>query len=285
MLRREARARLDEACVALRDRDGEPGRDERALARRELDALARSRGRGRRRRVGARRHHRLRAQPRDRQLDHALSRCVASDDSAIRNGAKRGRSRRGSRAIESDAVGGVLALLDRRAERVELGEPAALLVGQQQPHALPAVVEALARARRLQLLEPLAGHAPRPAARRGSGSRAGGGRAGRPGRSCSARARTAARRRRSRRGRRSTARADGPARRRRADASIDVQHQVGDERLLERRREPLDELVRQAADEADGVGDEVAAAVVLEAARRRVERLEEAGSRPRRPSR
>ena len=56
----------------------------------------------------------------------------------------------------------------------------------------------------------------------------------------------------------------------------DVQHEVGDERLLERRREALDELVRQAADEADRVGHEVAAAVVLEAARRRVERLEQA---------
>ena len=54
-----------------------------------------------------------------------------------------------------------------------------------------------------------------------------------------------------------------------------MQHDVGDERLLERRREALDELMRQAADEADRVGDEVAAAVVLEAARRRVERLEE----------
>ncbi len=40
-------------------------------------------------------------------------------------------------------------------------------------------------------------------------------------------------------------------------------------------REPLDELMRQTADEADGVGDEVAPAVGLEAARRRVERLEE----------
>ena len=55
----------------------------------------------------------------------------------------------------------------------------------------------------------------------------------------------------------------------------DVEHEVGDERLLERRGEALDELVRQAADEADGVGDEVAPALVLEAARRRVERLEQ----------
>ena len=55
-----------------------------------------------------------------------------------------------------------------------------------------------------------------------------------------------------------------------------MKDQVGDERLLERRREALDELGRQASDEADGVGDEVPLAVVVEAARRRVERLEEA---------
>ena len=54
-----------------------------------------------------------------------------------------------------------------------------------------------------------------------------------------------------------------------------MQDEIGDERLLERRREALDELRRQPADEADRVGDEVALAVVLEAARRRVERLEE----------
>ena len=64
-----------------------------------------------------------------------------------------------------------------------------------------------------------------------------------------------------------------------------MQDEVRDERLLERRREALDELRRQPADEADGVGDEVALAVVLEAARGRVERLEEAvldADRPRR---
>ena len=54
-----------------------------------------------------------------------------------------------------------------------------------------------------------------------------------------------------------------------------VQDHVGDERLLERRREALDELVWQPPDEADGVGHEVAAPFVLEGARRRVERLEE----------
>ena len=56
----------------------------------------------------------------------------------------------------------------------------------------------------------------------------------------------------------------------------DMEDEIGDERLLERRSEALDQLMRQAADEADGVGDEVAAAVVLEAARRRIERLEQA---------
>ena len=55
----------------------------------------------------------------------------------------------------------------------------------------------------------------------------------------------------------------------------DVQDEVGDEGLLERRREPLDELRREAADEADGVGHEVALAVVLERSRGRVESLEE----------
>ena len=54
-----------------------------------------------------------------------------------------------------------------------------------------------------------------------------------------------------------------------------VQHEIGHERLLERGGEALDELVRQPADEADRVRDEIAAAVVLEAARRRVERLEQ----------
>ena len=41
VLRGEAGARLDEAGVPVGDRDGEPGADERALTRRQLDALAR----------------------------------------------------------------------------------------------------------------------------------------------------------------------------------------------------------------------------------------------------
>ncbi len=55
----------------------------------------------------------------------------------------------------------------------------------------------------------------------------------------------------------------------------DVQDEVGDEGLLEGRREPLDKLMRQPADESHGVGDKVAASIVLEAARRRIERLEQ----------
>jgi hypothetical protein len=55
----------------------------------------------------------------------------------------------------------------------------------------------------------------------------------------------------------------------------DVEDEVGDERLLERRREPFDELRRQPPDEPDGVGDEIALARVVESACRRVEGLEE----------
>jgi hypothetical protein len=54
-----------------------------------------------------------------------------------------------------------------------------------------------------------------------------------------------------------------------------VDDEIGDERLLERRRKAFDELMRQPADEADGVGHEVAPSVVLEGAGRRVERFEE----------
>jgi succinyl-diaminopimelate desuccinylase len=53
-----------------------------------------------------------------------------------------------------------------------------------------------------------------------------------------------------------------------------VQDEVGHERLLERGRETFHQLSRQAADEADRVGDEVALPVVLECARGRVEGLE-----------
>jgi hypothetical protein len=54
-----------------------------------------------------------------------------------------------------------------------------------------------------------------------------------------------------------------------------VQDEIRHERLLECGGEALDQLMRQAADEADGVGDEIAAPFLLEAARDRVERLEQ----------
>ena len=51
--------------------------------------------------------------------------------------------------------------------------------------------------------------------------------------------------------------------------------QVGEHGLLQRRLERLDELVRELADEADRVGDQVSAAAVAVGARGRVEGVEE----------
>ena len=59
----------------------------------------------------------------------------------------------------------------------------------------------------------------------------------------------------------------------------DVQDEVGEQRLLERRGERGHELVRQLAHEADRVGQEVRAPEVVVGARRRIERLEEAVGR------
>ena len=56
----------------------------------------------------------------------------------------------------------------------------------------------------------------------------------------------------------------------------DVEHEIGDERLLERRGEALDELGGQPADEPHRVRDEIPLAEMVEATRRRVEGLEEA---------
>ena len=55
-----------------------------------------------------------------------------------------------------------------------------------------------------------------------------------------------------------------------------MQDQVREERFLEGGCEALYELMREPSDESDRVGDEVPPAFVLEAARRRIERLEEA---------
>ena len=56
----------------------------------------------------------------------------------------------------------------------------------------------------------------------------------------------------------------------------DVQDQVGQPRLLERRAERLDELVGKLADEPDGVGHQVVAAAGAQQSRGRVERVEQA---------
>ena len=85
--RREAGARLDEAGIALGDRDGEAGRDERPLAGRQLDVLARGEVESRVAVVGALGDDGVGMETPDRELDQALSRCVLSDGSAIRNGA------------------------------------------------------------------------------------------------------------------------------------------------------------------------------------------------------
>ena len=65
----------------------------------------------------------------------------------------------------------------------------------------------------------------------------------------------------------------------------DVQDQVGQARLLERRAERVDELVGKLADEADGVGHQVVAAAGAQHAGGRVERLEQAVADARRSRR
>ena len=100
MLRREPGAWLDKPGIAVGDRDGKAGCNERTFPGRELDALAGGQVEARVARVGTRGYDGVRAQPPDRQLDQAVSRLDVAE-SAIRYGAKRGRSRRGRRAITS----------------------------------------------------------------------------------------------------------------------------------------------------------------------------------------
>ena len=92
MVRRETRARLHEAGVAVRDRDGDAGPDRRALARRQRYALDGREVEAGVAGVGLRGEYGVGTEAADRQLDQADSR--ACEDSAIRNGAKRTASRR-----------------------------------------------------------------------------------------------------------------------------------------------------------------------------------------------
>jgi hypothetical protein len=190
--------------------------------------------------------------------------------STIRYGAKRRTRARQARADE-DALLAVGALVDG-APSAYSSRAAPSVVRDQQPHGSKRSREALAiRARSASSPSP---SAPRPAARREAVREA-------PppqrvdGVDLVQDELDGSSPRRSRRAPLARPRAARRARPR-ARGVDDVQDEVGDERLLERRREALDQLVRQAADEADRVGHEVAAPVELEAARRRVERLEQA---------
>jgi hypothetical protein len=92
VVRRETRARLHEARVAVRDRDCDAGTDRRALTRRQRYPLDGGEVEAGIAGVGLRREYGVGTEAADRQLDQADSR--ACDDSAIRNGAKRTASRR-----------------------------------------------------------------------------------------------------------------------------------------------------------------------------------------------
>ena len=157
VLRGEAGARLDEARVPVGDRDGEAGRRRAharpARARRVRTPRGRVPRRRRMRASGTTASGRSRGSA---ARSRALAR-ASPGDSATRKGAKRGRSRRGRRAIDEHAVRRVLALLDRRAERVQLRQarrpPRTGSAGARAPSGR----RTGRRASALQLLDPLAG--------------------------------------------------------------------------------------------------------------------------------
>ena len=179
----------------------------------------------------------------------------------------------GKAGADEHAVGAVLAQLDGRAERVELGELRALVVGHEElDHLEPVANRSAIRVRSSSRPSPVAAE---PGPRRGT--------------DCEPPAcervdavdlvqdeldgqlvRTDLREHVIDRGDHLPEPLLG------SGGIGHVQHEVGDERLLERRGEALDELMRQSADEADRVRNEVAPPVVLERARRRVEGLEQA---------
>jgi hypothetical protein len=80
----EPGAGLDEAGVAVRDRDGKPRADEGSLAWRELDALAGREVQAGIPRVGALGNDRVIPQPLDRQLDQRARRTGSTRASATR---------------------------------------------------------------------------------------------------------------------------------------------------------------------------------------------------------
>ena len=267
----EPGSRLDEACVPGGDRDGQAGADCCPRARRQLGVLARRQIESRVARVGACRHDRVGVEPLDGESGQASSRGPARlgdhECGEPRQLAPRETS------DDHDTFGRVGALLDRRSERVELREPRALRVGHEHPHARPAIVELLGE-RGHELVETFAG--------RGGDLR----RIGKAVRQAAPPERV---------DQVDLVQDDVDRQLPRSDLAqhvvdgvalavllvvgggrVDhVQHHVGDQRLFQGRRETLDQLMGQPADEADGVGHEVAAPIGFEPAGRRVERLEE----------
>ena len=270
--------------MAGRDLDRDPGADARPLARlerrglggveveagvavvgaaREPGAVARAASRGAPRRERRSRARRFRPAAPGRRRSAQSPRTGAASAAGIR---ARDQRRPSARSVALEVAG----------QLVELGEPCR-----------PPSRGAAARPRRRRLLErvarfgreavePLAGRPPRSRPRRGSPI-------------ASSRASVGvqqvdlvegeqARRRRRRRSPRAPSRrprSPRGARRSGSEASTTWTIRSASDRLLERRLERLDELMRELADEADRVGDEVAAAAVAVGAGGRVERVEE----------
>ena len=170
--RGEARARLDEPGVALRDRDGEPGRRRRPAPPARARRARRPRDRGRRRR---RRRARAARPPGGGARSGARSRLARLRGRRVRLRDEIGREAAAARARGRRAR---TSTPSARSTRSSIGAPSSyssasippLRVRDEQPHRLEAVGEALGDPRP-QLLEPLAGRARRSAGRPGSGSR------------------------------------------------------------------------------------------------------------------
>ena len=255
VLAREPRARQHQAGVALRDRDRDAGADAGALARRAARPPPPRRGRSRRRRRGrgsARAASRRAARS---AASLVVGRAPFAPSTAKRS--KRGATPAGTRA-RMRTPSGVSSRSMLAGEVVQLGQASRpRCVGHEQLHRPQRRQEApLDRAR-------AAPRAPPPSAaetctavgwrndssrRRSSSSRSTLLRTSSRGRSPAPISASTS----------STAASCSTSSSSGADASATCSDQVGLQRLLERRGERLDQLVRQLADEADGVGQQVA---------------------------
>ena len=253
--RREPRARLDEAGVALGDLDREPGRRRRpARPGSSIDAARRRRGRARRR-------------PRTPALGQLASSAA---------GAAPATSITSCRRLVEPRSGSPATRIAREARRPRR---AAAARGRARPRACRGARRSARRARRAPRARgrPRTARAagrPRSGRRRARRSASSSSSSPSPvlaetwsarGNACSSRRRASGsstvdlvqdeldagcRRRRSRRARRATAAIVSREPLLRERRVGDVQDEIGDERLLERRGEALDELGRQPADEA-----------------------------------